>query len=256
MLILGGLVQLGAGLSISAMTLAAIGGLWVVAGAVNLTLARRRPPTTIDRDDINNPAARARIYQGMQGAQVRGRIALSCGVAALAVGVLGAGFDATNTAWRTLPSVVGAVVSAFALLGLFVYWASSVERSATTPATVVIRTFKDKTVNVSASSLFVEFDLDVYPEGMAPYQTTIDSPVPIIATSHLAAGNRYSAQVAGPDKPKNVIVDWRSPIETAPQTAGAPDGATRLRELDALRTQGLVTEDEYQAQRARILETI
>ena len=256
MLILGGLVQLGAGWSISAATLVALGGLWIAAGAVNLALARRRAPATINRDVLNDPAARARVYQGMQGAQVRGRIALACGAAALAVGALGAGFDATNSTWRALPLVAGATVSGFALLGLFVYWASSVERSAKTPATVVIRTFKDKTVNVSNSSLFVEFDLDVYPDGMAPYQTTIDSAVPIIAASHLAAGKRFSAQVAGPDEPKNVIVDWRSPIEATPQAAGAPDGATRLRELDSLRTQGLVTEGEYQAQRARILETI
>jgi hypothetical protein len=273
MLILGGLVQLGAGWHISATTLAAVGGLWIVAGSVNLTLARRRPPVTLRRDELNDPTARARVYQGLQGSQVRGYVALACGATALAVGALGVGFDATSSGWRALPVVAGATVGGFALLGLFVYWASSVERSVKTPATVVIRAFKDKTVNVSNSSLFVEFDLDVYPEGMAPYRTAIDSAVPIIAVSHLAVGNRFPAQVAGPDEPKNVIVDWRSPIEAAPAgqhvdvaslggspgaqaATSAPDGAARLRELDSLRAQGLVTEDEYQAQRARILGAI
>lgn len=253
-LILGGLVQLGAGWYLSVATLAAVGALWTLAGAVNLTLARRAaagPITRVSRDDLNNPAARARAYQSLHGAPVRGLIALACGAAALALGTLGIGFDATTSAWRSLPSIAGATAGGFALLGFFLYWASGVERTALTPATVVIRTFKDKTVNVSNSSLYVAFVLDVHPDGGAPYQTAMDSAVPIIAASHLAVGKRFPAQVAGPDKPKNVIVDWRAPIETAPagpsaaapvlgapaapplaQAPGAPDGATRLRELN------------------------
>ncbi|MEO7124868.1 MAG: SHOCT domain-containing protein [Nakamurella sp.] len=270
LLVLGGLAQLATGWYAPVTVLVGIGGLWLVAGVINIAWSKRSRTGKSCPVDMTNPAARAKATQGVSGARGRGIVALLCAVAALAVGILRPGSDSAIEQWWPLPAVVGAFVGFLCLFGFFMYWASSVERSVTYLATVVVLGFKDLTVNHSSNNLpFVRFVLDVYPQGLTRYQTTIDSFVPILAVPHLAVGARFPAQVAGQEKPENVIVDWGSHIASAspaapvlahsPDTLTPPSGSdpsTRLRELDGLLSQGLVSEAEYESQRCRILDQI
>lgn len=186
-------------------------------------------------------------------------------------------------AWRLLPIIAGGILGLLAVMGLLVAGFSGVERAAVLPATVVILGYKDSGLNNGSSRPMARFVLTVYAEGSPAYEATITSVVPVLAVPHLAVGARFPALAAGPSKPNAVIVDWNKPIDDGStsgsaaggvgMTSGAPAGAvasggmgavmgggasgadpaTRLRELDALATQNLISPDEYQAQRARIL---
>ena len=64
------------------------------------------------------------------------------------------------------------------------------------------------------------------------------------------AGDGFKALVVGPDEPTKMEIHWDQPIE------GAGDTSTRLEELDRLREAGKVTDEEYAAQRQRILGSL
>jgi putative oligomerization/nucleic acid binding protein len=62
-------------------------------------------------------------------------------------------------------------------------------------------------------------------------------------------GERWASQDAGDQAPPE-----EAPPEQAPPPAeGAPDMLTQLRELGELKEQGVLTEDEFADQKARIL---
>ena len=113
---------------------------------------------------------------------------------------------------------------------------------------MVVRSYRGTALNATTTRPTVRLTLDVYPQGLTPYQSEILAAVPLLVIPELAVGSRFDALVAGPAKPKNVIVDWDSVLRKAsagepdtvtPPTAPAPiappmDPAARLRELDAL----------------------
>jgi len=245
-------------------------------------------------EDMANPAARARLYRGVRGQLARGLIALTCAIVAVGVGIF---YPFTHSGARIVPLICGGIVGILTLLGLLLYGASSVERSAVLPATVVILGYKQLPLRSGNGQPYVRLVLDVYPEGGSRYESTVQTIVPELAVPHLRVGAQFRAQVAGPEKPSAVLVDFSTAIEagaapvrsaTARELAGvagpdmtepaesgsgraraaagtgAPaeprisnaDPADRLRELEELKTQGLVTDAEYRAQRSRILDSL
>lgn len=273
LLILGGLPQLAAGWYLSLAALAVVGGVWIVAGAANIALSRSARTSgaaaPVDGADATDAADRARAVRQTRGAPLRGLIALICAAAALGIGVAGTGFADDVAAWRVLPITAGAVIGFLSLLGFLGYASAGTERSAIYPATVVVRAYRSTSLNTSTTSPTIHLTLDVYPQELTPYQAEILAAVPILVIPKLAVGARFDARVAGPAKPKNVIVDWDSalraasaagsagmPASVATPTAPVADTAARLREVEALRAQGLVTDEEYRAGRARILDSL
>lgn len=291
LLAIGGIAQLIAGLRADLTPITTLGAVWIAAGAINVvssTMSRRSKQTRMSTEDLANPAERAKVYQGVTGQLPRGLLTLVCAAASVGIGIQGV--VATTGTFSQLPDastagsyvvaiVSGGIVGVLALLGLLLYWSSGTERAARYPATVVILTFKELPLSNGANRPYLRFVLDVYPEGMTGYESTIQTVVPILAVPKLAVGARFSARVAGPDKPNAVIVDFTKPIGPLGSAAAVPapvpaagavamapppaapftDGHSttgRLRELDALRAQGLVTEAEYAEQRARILASI
>lgn len=281
LLLIGGIGHVAAGLLAPATALTAVGGLWCLAGIANIALSRRaraKAPTgtssgRIGADDLADPVARARMYRGTDGALGRGLLALACAAVAVGVGVWAPGFDSATSPWRIAMIIAGAFVGFLCLFGLLVYAASGVERSAVIPATVAILGMKETALHNGDSLPYIRFVLGVYGEGLPYYEATVQQPVPVLAVPRLAVGAQFPAMVAGPGKPNNVIVDWLKPIATPaaqataaantpagvafpPAGPAANDPAARLRELDSLQQQGLISADEYQAQRGRILDGI
>jgi len=278
-LLIGGIGLLAAGLLLPVTALAAVGGLWCLAGIANTALSRRARSRAggsagtserISADDLVDPAARARMYRSTDGAPARGLIALACAGVAIGAGVWGPGFDSAADPWRITMIVSGAVVGFLCLIGLLVYASSGVERSAVIPATVEILGIKETPLHGGGSLPYIRFVLGVYGEGLPYYEATVQQPIPVLAVPKLAVGAQFSAMVAGPAKPNNVIVDWLRPIASpaaqpadaaqtpasTPAHSPANEPATRLRELDSLQQQGLISADEYRAQRGRILDGI
>jgi len=279
-LLIGGIGLLVAGLLLPVTALAAVGGLWCLAGIANIALSRRARSRAgesagtserISADDLVDPAVRARMYRGTDGAPARGLIALACAGVAIGIGVWGPSLDSAAEPWRITMIVSGAVVGFLCLIGLLVYVSSGVERSAVIPATVEILGMKETALRSSGSLPYIRFVLGVYGQGLPYYEATVQQPVPLLTVPKLAVGAQFSAMVAGPAKPNNVVVDWMKPIATSPAqpaasaaeptaaTAAPPapgDPATRLRELDSLQQQGLISAAEYQERRGRILDGI
>lgn len=181
--------------------------------------------------------------------------------------------------WRLLPLITGIVLGMLSVLGLLASGVSGAERAATHDATVTLLGYKDRGLNNSSGRPYIQAVLDVRAVDLPRYEATITAVIPMLAVPKLFIGNHFSALVAGPDQPSVVIVDWNSgatlgsaptPPPLAPPTRAAHatispaapaadpghDPAGRLRELDELRAQGLVTEPEYQAQRTRILDSL
>lgn len=272
LLLIGGAAMAALGYAASATVITAVGGTWLVVSIVFWSLARRRRAAAIGPEDMANPAARARIRQvAGRGPAVRGLITLALAGGAVTTGILRLIERLLPDAAAIVPIIAGFLVGLLALMGLLMYAFSGAERSAVYPATVVILGYKDTTLS-NGQQPYVRFVLDVYPQGLPRYEATVQTPVPALAVPKLAVGARFSAQVAGPGKPNTVLIDWSSatagpaapgqpagpggPPPPAPRPAAPADPAARLRELDTLHAQGLVTDTEYQAQRTRILDSL
>jgi hypothetical protein len=186
-------------------------------------------------------------------------INLACGLSAMAVGYFQLGFDAGHATWHWLPLVAGIPPTALAVIGLAMYGlgaaaTATVGEPPTIAAVLVIRSVRDTGVYVNEKPR-LEFDLEVRPEGMQPYRVTKRATVPFAALAHLRVGDGFRATVAGPGDPTNMDIDWAAPV---PATGPVPDDepAQRLRQLEELLRQGLVTEAEYRSQRARIIGSV
>lgn len=234
-------------------------------------------------DDPLNPLVLARKRQSVRGAGGRGLVSLICAALAVVVGIAGgipwmdgpfAVPTSTNVLpaaaaamqpWRLLPLIAGGILGLLSLIGLLASGASGAERAATHEAAVTLLGYQDRGLSNSNSRPYIQAVLDVQAPGLPRYEATITAVIPVLAVPKLFAGNRFPALVAGPDKPSVVIIDWNAgatpaaPLAAtaaAPTAPLAPEPADRLRELDELRTQGLVSDAEYQAQRTRILDSL
>jgi hypothetical protein len=107
----------------------------------------------------------------------------------------------------------------------------------------------------------VRLELTVEPPDGAPYDVGIDQVLPPAITQTLAAGQRLTVKTAA-DDPQCVML-WNTPHAAGgadPDTgrpmqgpAPAADRIARLEQLQTLRAAGALTDEEFEAQKARIL---
>jgi len=131
------------------------------------------------------------------------------------------------------------------------------------PAT--LRSFELGEVQPQMGGRMVRLDLTIEPSGAARYDTSFDQPLPETIWPTLAAGQRLTVKVA-PDDPQQAML-WNTPhaaggadpetgqpLNTAPTLPGTQESRIeRLAKLQELRTSGVLTEDEFQAQKAKVL---
>ena len=105
-----------------------------------------------------------------------------------------------------------------------------------------------------ANGRTVHLELEVEPPDGSPYTASVDQPLPEPVVTTLASGQRVTVKAAGDD-----LMLWNTPHAAggADPDTGRPiasdDRIARLERLQQLRTSGVLTEEEYQAQKAKLL---
>lgn len=110
----------------------------------------------------------------------------------------------------------------------------------------------------------VSLELLVEPPGATTYAATADQVLPEAITQTLAEGQRLTVKVAPDDRqcvmlwntpnaPGGADPDSGQPLDATAPTAASDDRIGRLEKLRELRDSGVLTEDEFQAQKAKIL---
>lgn len=244
-----GAVTIVIGLILGENGLLAIGALWVVLGPIMRQYGRNleeRKEATGKPDITVRTFATGTFFW------------LLLGVPSLLVGLLELGISPEHTNWRWLPIVVGGLALAIGGVGAILYATGSAigayaknSPQPTVPATIRIRSSKETGMFINERPR-LELELTVEPDpssGLASYEVTKLATVPFTALGSLKVGDGFKALVAGPDSPTSMEIHWDQPIAAA-------DSAARLEELDRLRQAGKVTDEEYNAQRERILGSI
>lgn len=180
---------------------------------------------------------------------------LCAGVPAIVVGLTQ--WEISDPDLRWIPIVIGGAVTALALLSTGLYLLGSglqavVGEPPTVPATIAVVSSRQTGTYINEMPR-IEFVLDVTPEGGTTYQVTKKATVPFTAIGAIQPGCGFRAKVVGPEDPTNMEIDWESPVGAATPTEPLAD---RLKELDTLRDQGLVTEAEHAEQRRRLLDSL
>jgi hypothetical protein len=132
------------------------------------------------------------------------------------------------------------------------------------PAT--LRSFSIADTQPQRGGMSVHLDLTVEPPGGDPYQVSIDQTLPPMISQTLAADQRLTVKAAA-DDPQCVML-WNTPhaaggadpetgrpLSAAPAAPAAEDRITRLEKLHELRSSGALTDQEFEAQKAKILAT-
>jgi hypothetical protein len=130
------------------------------------------------------------------------------------------------------------------------------------PAT--LRSFVIGEAQPQMGGVSVSLELAVEPPGGAAYAATADQVLPEAITQTLAEGQRVTVKVA-PDDPQCVMLwntphavggadpDTGRPLDASGPIASSDDRIALLEKLAELRGSGVLTEDEFQAQKAKIL---
>jgi hypothetical protein len=260
-----GVATAGVGAALGIPGLLGIGLFWVLAGLVARAYKQRF------EEAKQGAAATAPDAQAGRTPTVDGRtfaagtlLWLVIGIPSLAVGLFTIGIGADHEAWRWLPIAVGAFALVIGVLGAVLYGAGSAVQAVSgvpdKPATVWIRTVRETGAFVNERPR-LEFVFQVEPEastGLTPYQVTKKATVPFTAVGSLQIGTGFKALVVGPDKPTSMEIHWESPVgtKTPSQADPAADVSARLDDLEQLRRDAKISDDEYAAQRQRILGSI
>jgi hypothetical protein len=94
--------------------------------------------------------------------------------------------------------------------------------------------------------------LTVQPTAGAPYEVCFEQPVHEMMARTLAAGQHVTVKV-DPGDPRCVML-WGGDASAAPPSAVPPDDRIeRIARLQDLRVKGILTEEEFQAQKAKLL---
>ncbi len=197
---------------------------------------------------------------------------LLLGIPSLAVGVLELGISVEHGNWRWLPIAVGGLALGIGGISAVLYLAGGAvlavaERGPKSeiPATIWIRAVRETGTFINERPR-LEFELLVEPEaatGVTKYEVTKKATVPFTALSALRVGDGFKALVAGPENPRSMEIRWDEPVSAGTQAradhadAARPPGvSSRLEELDRLHRDAEITDEEYQAQRERILGSL
>lgn len=259
-----GAVTVGIGIALGIPGLIGIGLFWVPMGL----LVRAHGQRLKEEQGASDPSG-ARAAAGKGTPAISGRtfalgtvLLLAVGVPSLVVGLAEIGIPADRVDWRWLPIAVGGLTTGIAVIGGVMYAAGAGVEAATggvpeTAATLRIVSVKETGTFVNERPR-LEFVFRVEPDAasaMAPYEVTKKATVPFTAMGSVGVGDGFRALVVGPDHPTSMTIDWDSPLPGDAQPAGS-DVSTRLEELDRLRRDATITEEEYQAQRLRILGSL
>lgn len=269
-----GALTVGIGIALGVPGLIGVGLFWVPMGLIARTHGQRLQQA---RDGGTNPGVTV-APAGPAASANSGRmfalgtlLMLAIGVPSLVVGLAEIGIPADDADWRWLPIAVGGLTTGIAVIGGVMYAAGAGVEAATggvpeIPATLRILSVKETGTFVNERPR-LEFVFAVEPEaasGMAPYEVTKKATVPFTAMGSVRVGDGFRATIVGPEHPTSMTIDWDSPLPGSahadagepPADADAPDVSARLEELERLRREAKVTDEEYQAQRQRILGSL
>lgn len=251
-----GVVTAAIGLILSESGLAAIGVLWVVLGPIMRQHGRRLEAM---KGPDGKPSMDGRTFASGT------LLWLLLGVPSLLVGLLKLGISPEHENWRWLPIVIGGLAFGIGVLGAALYATGSAvgaynrkSPQPTVPATIRIRSSKETGTFINERPR-LELELTVEPEpssGVASYEVTKLATVPFTALGSLRVGDGFAATVVGPESPTSMEIHWDQPIGAQGSTEPAEDVPARLAELDRLHRAGKVTDEEYNAQRERILGSL
>lgn len=250
-----GVVAMGIGVALSEPGLIGIGAFWVLLG-FPMRLHGQKIKT------LGKSAIDGRTFA------IGTLLWLALGVPSLVVGIGEIGISAEHEDWRLLPIIVGGLALGIGVISGVLYLLGSAVGAvaekgskAETPATVWIRAVKETGTYINERPR-LQFEFRVEPEaasGMASYDVTKKATVPYTAMGSLRVGDGFKALVAGPESPTSMEIRWDEPV-AAGRAEGDPaeavDVSSRLEELDRLRQDAKITDEEYQAQRERILGSL
>lgn len=267
-----GVVTAGIGMALAAPGLIGIGVYWVGMGL----LVRRHGQklkglATAAAGDAGTPAGSAEPAPAIDGRTFATGTALwlSLGLPSVAVGILELGISSQDENWRWLPIGVGGLALGIGVISAIMYLLGSAaiavaERGPAkdVAATIWIRAVKETGTYVNERPR-LEFRFQVEPDpgtGVASYEVTKKATVPFTAMGSLRVGDGFKAKVAGPESPTAMDIAWNEPVSDGTRAGGSPrdpaEVSTRLDELDRLRREEKITEEEYDAQRERILGSL
>ena len=251
-----GVVTAAIGLILSEPGLAAIGVLWVVLGPIMRQHGRRLEAM---KGPDGKPSMDGRTFAFST------LLWLLLGVPSLLVGLLELGISPEHSNWRWLPIVIGALALGIGVLGGVLYATGSAigavtgtSTPPTVPATIRIRSSKETGTFINERPR-LELELTVEPEagsGVASYEVTKLATVPFTALGSLRVGDGFAALVVGPESPTAMEIHWDQPISAQAGAEPSDDVPARLAELDRLHRSGKVSDEEYNAQRERILGSL
>jgi hypothetical protein len=106
---------------------------------------------------------------------------------------------------------------------------------------------------LAPGSASARLELTVEPSGGAAYEVSTDQVMAPSMAEGLVPGQHVTVKV-DPNDPQSLMI-WAvaSPATAAPAPAPAEDRIERLSKLQDLRTSGVLTEEEFQAQKAKVL---
>jgi len=263
-----GVVAAALGVGFTVPGLVGIGVFWVVIGLVARAFRNRLEepsPDAVGTQTASREQLRQRLATDGRAFTLSTLLWLTIGIPSVAVGALQIGIPADQADWRWLPLAVGGVALVIGVLGGVLYGAGSVAVAAggtpDKPATLWIRAVRETGTFVNERPR-MELELHVEPDattGLAAYDVTKKATVPFTAVGSLRVGDGFRGLVVGPEKPTSMEISWDSPVSgsTTGATHDAPEEvATRLDGLAQLRDAAKITEEEYQAQRQRILGSL
>lgn len=250
-----GVVAIGIGAVLSIPGLVSIGAFWIAMGFLVRTHGL----------NIKDLQARAKDDAEKKAAVVDRRtftistiLFITLGVPSLLVGILELGISAEDSGWRWLPIAVGSYALFIGVVGGLLFLAGSAIDSSAGPPPAIPATLRIRKVTETGTYINerprLEFELQVEPEpgsGLAAYEVTKKATVPFTAMGSLKVGDGFKALVVGPDDPTAMEIHWDQPV-----TDSSGDVPGRLAALDQLKSDGKVTDEEYQAQRDRILGSL
>ncbi|MBO9522450.1 MAG: hypothetical protein J7518_13005 [Nocardioidaceae bacterium] len=258
-----GVVAMGVGVALTEPGLIGIGAFWVLMGLLARVHGQRLKELQAQNkaeDEKAKPAIDGRTFA------LGTALWLGLGLPSLAVGLFEIGISAEHEDWRWLPIVVGGFALGIGVVSAMLYLLGGAalkvaERgpAKTVPATVRIRAMRETGTYINERPR-LEFELTVEPEpasGVASYEVTKKATVPFTAMGSLRVGDGFRARVAGPEEPTAMDIFWDEPVSaTAASGAEDTDVSTRLDELDRLHRESKISDEEYQAQRGRILGSL
>ena len=103
--------------------------------------------------------------------------------------------------------------------------------------------------DLDAASSDLPMTLQVYVEGWSPYE--VEGRWTVRAGDASGLSGWVPVRV-DPDDLQQVVIDWEG-VRRSPEPVDLPDTLGQLERLQALRTSGVLTDPEFQAQKRRIL---